>query len=97
MKYLAIFSLALLVAACGENSSAPNLVGSYQTRDGKDTLIFDGKGKVGTTVLGRYSETTYVVEGGSVRYKFPDGLELKAKINDDGSLTSITGTQYVKK
>lgn len=96
MKYFVMVFIAFMMTACGEKSSSSNLVGSYRSTDGKTTFVFNGEGKVSNSAFGKYSETTYVVESGSVRYKFSDGLEMKMKIHNDGSLTSETGTKYLK-
>lgn len=96
MKYLAIVLVALVMAACSNDSSAPALGGTYRSNDGKTTLVFKSDGKVSESLFGKDFETTYVVDGGKVKYKFSDGLEMTLKINSDGSLSSATGTTYVK-
>lgn len=106
-KFFIAFVTVLALAACGNETShqpeagatvtAPvSLVGVYSTADGKHSLTFAEDMKVKSVVLGSHVETIYVIDGRTVKFKFPDGLPATYSINADGSLTGPTGARYTK-
>lgn len=106
-KFLIVFVTVLALTACGNETphqpapgatvTAPtSLAGVYSTPDGKHSLTFAEDMKVKSVVLGSPVETSYVIDGKTVKFKFPDGLPATYSINADGSLTGPTGARYTK-
>lgn len=97
-KSITIVFAALVLAACTDNSPAPaaNVAGVYQSADGKVSFTLTNESKVQYAKFGQTSEAPYSVADGIVKFKFSDGIEMKFKINQDGTLTSLTGTKYIK-
>ncbi len=80
----------MLVACDSKNSLVPD--GDYTSIDGKNTVSFTSSG----VVRARGKETTYTVEGNTLKYQFDGGMSMAFVLNPDGSI-SLNGVDKFKK
>lgn len=89
MKFVLTIILATLLAACGQ----PAFEGTFVTPRDPVALTFTADGKV--RVEGR--ETTYTIEGKTLKFHFDGGVPLVFNMNSDGSISLGGQIKYVKK
>lgn len=92
-----VIAICLVTAAvlmgCGEKSGAA-VSGTYADKDGSK-LVFEG-GKVKALGSSTARETDFTVSGNTLKYKFPNGYQVEATVNGDGT-TFATNYGYVYK
>lgn len=89
MKYALTIILATLLAACGQ----PTFEGTYQNPNDKEGFAFTADGKV--RAAGK--DTTYLIDGETIRFHFEGGMPAFFTKNSDGSISWGGQIRYTKK
>lgn len=89
MKYVLTIILATLLAACGQ----PTFEGTFVTPTDKNGFTFTADGKV--RAAGK--ETTYTIDGKTIKFHFDGGMPAEFTINSDDSISWGGQIKYTKK
>lgn len=92
MKKIVAIALATMAFAIAGCSGEKTITGTYADKDGMTLVFNDGKVKNSRSA----AETDFTVKGDSLKFQFPAGAPVEAKINSDGTITTNYGYTFIK-